>query len=224
MTDLIKKFKRLKRNIKRVSQKEADVAVYDTIKFGHNQVKSRPRLRLAAKVVLGLMLVFLVSRQISSVIAQKKADLVVNGQRILVTSEVSEKPETVIVQKVDLKRSPFETRQPVDGYISQGFRFSHRATDIAASYGSAIHPLGAGRVIFAGRVFDGHGNVVIIDHGDNFKSAYAHLDKIYVGVGNTIETETTIGTVGMTGRTTGPHVHLEVYDNEVAIDPATIFP
>ena len=77
---------------------------------------------------------------------------------------------------------------------------------------------------FAGRVFDGKGNIVVIDHGDGLKSLYAHMGKIEVGVGNTVDTKTAIGTVGLTGHTTGPHVHLEIYDHDVAVNPASVLP
>jgi murein DD-endopeptidase MepM/ murein hydrolase activator NlpD len=50
------------------------------------------------------------------------------------------------------------------------------------------------------------------------------MGKITVGVGDKVDTNMTLGTVGLTGRTTGPHVHLEIYDNDVATNPASILP
>ena len=90
--------------------------------------------------------------------------------------------------------------------------------------GSPIHPLGSGIVEFAGKLVDGKGNVVIVDHGDGLKSLYAHMGRIDVGVGNMVNSSMTIGTVGLTGHTTGPHVHLEIYDNSLMIDPASVLP
>ena len=73
-------------------------------------------------------------------------------------------------------------------------------------------------------VTGGKGNIVIVDHGDGLKSLYAHMGNIYVSVGNEVNPETPLGTVGMTGRTTGPHVHLEIYDKDVAVNPGSILP
>ena len=111
---------------------------------------------------------------------------------------------------------------PIGGHISQGFRNYHRALDITSPLGTPIKPVGAGVVEFAGFTKDGKGNIVIVDHGDGLKTLYAHMGKIYVGVGNQVTTEDVLGTVGLTGRTTGPHVHFEVYDRGFAVNPQNL--
>src|SRR3990172_6140731 len=119
---------------------------------------------------------------------------------------------------------PKKAEIKINGHLTQGYRAYHPAYDIATALGSPIRPLGAGRVEFAGSVTGGKGNIVIVDHGDGLKSLYAHMGNIHVGVGNEVNPETPLGTVGMTGRTTGPHVHLEIYDKGVAVNPSSILP
>ncbi len=65
---------------------------------------------------------------------------------------------------------------------------------------------------------------MIVDHGDGLKSLYAHMNRIDVGVGNMVNASMIIGTVGLTGRTTGPHVHIEIIDNGIQVDPASVLP
>ena len=66
--------------------------------------------------------------------------------------------------------------------------------------------------------------MVVVDHGEGLKSLYAHMGQIQVGVGNEVNSDTVLGKVGLTGRTTGAHVHVELYDNNIAVDPAKILP
>lgn len=219
--------KKLKRNIRRVLGMEANRAIGLGLAFLHLQVRIRPRLRLISLVLVLLMPLHVAAFTFVSYARPKEAEIKILGQPILVAAEgqaKDQKPASEISQTIDFSRSPFEFSQPVNGYLSQGFRSYHRAHDIAADFGAPIHPLGSGVVSFAGRVFDGKGNIVIVDHGDGLKSLYAHMDKINVGVGNLVEPATVLGTVGLTGRTTGPHVHLEIYDNGVIVNPANVLP
>ncbi|MBU2052114.1 M23 family metallopeptidase, partial [Patescibacteria group bacterium] len=70
----------------------------------------------------------------------------------------------------------------------------------------------------------GWGNTVVIDHGNGLKSRYAHMKKIMVIEGDQISKDQSVGTVGLTGWTTGPHLHLEIFQNGRAIDPASVLP
>ena len=205
---------------------EAHQALRLLATFLHLQVKIRPRLRLFTKILIVLAAFFVASSQTVAYLKSKEAQIKINGQAILVAQENDEKgtPEVEISQAVSGRRSPFEFQKPVEGYLSQGYSYYHQAQDIATDLGSAIHPLGTGFVEFAGRVIDGKGNIVIIDHGDELKSLYAHMGKIEVGVGDIVNSDSEIGTVGLTGRTTGPHVHLEIYDNGKLINPDNVLP
>ena len=102
------------------------------------------------------------------------------------------------------------------GYVSSGYKWRrlggttsfHGAIDIAASRGTPIYAAGGGVVILA-RYYGNAGRTVFIDHGGGMTTLYFHMDKILVSVGQTVITGDQIGTIGTTGRTTGPHLHFE---------------
>ncbi|WP_417485017.1 peptidoglycan DD-metalloendopeptidase family protein [Maricaulis salignorans] len=99
----------------------------------------------------------------------------------------------------------------------------HGGTDIAASTGTAISAPGAGTVVHAEMGYNGSerwGNTVEIDHGDGWSTVYAHLDAIGVASGQSVAPGQQIGTVGTTGASTGPHVHVELHFNGERVDPA----
>ena len=76
-----------------------------------------------------------------------------------------------------------------------------------------------GQVITAGYNNGGYGNLVVIEHDNNMKTYYAHLNDIYVNVGDIVKKDDIIGTVGSTGNSTGPHLHFELRVNGVPVDP-----
>ncbi len=102
--------------------------------------------------------------------------------------------------------------RPNGGGISSyyGMRWGrlHKGVDFNGSYGSPVRAVTSGRVISAG--YDGgYGNLVQIRHSDGIVTAYAHMSRILVR-GGTVEAGETIGLVGSTGNSTGPHLHFEV--------------
>ncbi len=108
--------------------------------------------------------------------------------------------------------------------INQAFGFFHPGIDLGASIGDSIKPIKAGIVVEAGYTKDGYGNTVYIDHGNGLGSRYAHLSKIEVKVGDKVDMNTEIGRVGTSGHSTGPHLHLEIHQNGVSINPLTVLP
>jgi hypothetical protein len=106
--------------------------------------------------------------------------------------------------------------------ITQNYRFYHPGLDIDGTTGDIIMPIMKGKVVEAGRSKIGYGNYVVIDHENGYRSLYAHLSKIEVTVGNLVTLETVIGKMGSTGRSSGDHLHLEVYEGEKRINPLTI--
>ena len=99
----------------------------------------------------------------------------------------------------------------------------HGGTDIAAPTGTAIVAPGAGTVIHAAMGYQGSdrwGNTIEIDHGNGWSTVYAHLDAINVATGQTLSAGDQIGTVGTTGASTGPHVHVELHHAGERVDPA----
>ena len=110
--------------------------------------------------------------------------------------------------------SPFGWRiHPILGY-----RKFHTGIDIAVGYGVPIHSAGAGTVIYA-TWMGGYGNVIIVDHGDGLSTLYAHQSSLAVGNGARVARGQTVGYVGSTGFSTGPHLHFEVRVNGNPVDP-----
>ena len=111
---------------------------------------------------------------------------------------------------------------PVNAPITSpfGWRWGrmHEGIDLGAAYGSPIAAAAAGVVIYAGWE-SGYGNLVVIDHGGGLATAYGHQSRIAVSVGQSVSQGETIGYVGSTGHSTGPHLHFEVRVNGQAVDP-----
>lgn len=122
---------------------------------------------------------------------------------------------------------------PVDGRVSSIFglrrffneqaRKPHSGLDIAAPQGTPIKAVAAGKVIESGDFFFS-GNMLYIDHGRGLISLYAHMDEIKVKTGDEILEGQVIGSVGETGRVTGPHLHLAVLLNQTTVDPLLFLP
>lgn len=98
---------------------------------------------------------------------------------------------------------------------------AHLGTDFAAPTGTAVRTVGDGVVEFAG-VQNGFGNVVFVKHRNQHVTVYAHLSRIDVRQGQSVEQGQTLGAVGATGWATGPHLHFEFRVNGVHQDPQTI--
>ncbi len=111
---------------------------------------------------------------------------------------------------------------PAGGPVTSSFGWRwgrmHEGIDIAAGFGASIQAAAAGTVIYAGWE-DGYGNLTIIDHGGALATAYAHQSSIAVSVGQYVEQGASIGAIGSTGHSFGPHLHFEVRVNGSAVDP-----
>ena len=97
-------------------------------------------------------------------------------------------------------------------------RIHHNGIDIAVWYNHEIQATGAGRVVFAGER-GGFGRAVIIDHDYDYRTLYAHNNRLLVNVGDEVQRGDTIALSGSSGRSTGPHLHYEVHKNNRPIDP-----
>lgn len=115
--------------------------------------------------------------------------------------------------------------RPISGVITSRFgvrsnirKSSHTGLDIAASTGTPIGAAASGTVTFSGRK-GSFGNMIVITHGNGVQTYYAHCNSLYVSAGTQVSQGQTIATVGSTGNSTGPHLHLEVRVNGVAYNP-----
>lgn len=94
----------------------------------------------------------------------------------------------------------------------------HKGVDFAGRTGNKIRVMAKGKVTKA-EYSPSYGNLVVIDHGNGFVTKYAHMHKTYVQKGQYLESGDTVGEVGSTGRSTGPHLHYEILYQGKDIDP-----
>ncbi|MFN4293244.1 MAG: peptidoglycan DD-metalloendopeptidase family protein [Thermoflexales bacterium] len=160
------------------------------------------------------------------------------GMRIVVPGGI--KPFVPRVVQVDARRAPASGAGyagpaprfiaggafawPARGYISQGFRYYHRAIDIANAIGIPIYASDGGYVTYAGWSNVGYGYMVQIDHGNGFSTLYAHLSQWYVDPGQAVSRGQIIGAMGSTGNSTGPHLHFEIRYGGVPQNPLLYLP
>ena len=124
--------------------------------------------------------------------------------------------------------------RPANGWVSSGFglradpftgrRSFHRGVDIAAPRGTPVRATQGGRVAAVGRgpVL---GNYVIVSHYmAGYSSLYGHLDRIHVSRGQAVRRGQTLGRIGSTGRSTGPHLHFEIRRGSIQLNPAQLIP
>ncbi|WP_307067313.1 M23 family metallopeptidase [Alkalibacillus filiformis] len=148
-------------------------------------------------------------------------------ERNLVEEEVIEEPRDEIIKegtKVISSRGTGDFAWPaVGGTITStyGPRWGshHDGIDIAGVSNRSILAADNGVVVEAGYHSGGHGNRVIIDHNNGYRTLYAHLSSIGVNVGETVKQGSTIGQMGSTGRSTGVHLHFEVEKNGRTVNP-----
>ncbi len=111
---------------------------------------------------------------------------------------------------------------PVNGPLTSGFGLRwgrlHAGIDVGVPFGTPIRAAASGTVVYSGWL-GGYGNLVVVDHGNGLSTAYAHQQQIYATVGQRVGQGATLGEVGSTGNSTGPHLHFEVRINGSAVDP-----
>lgn len=100
-----------------------------------------------------------------------------------------------------------------------GYARMHTGIDMSAPYGQTIRAAASGRVILAG-TYGGYGNTVIIDHGGGMTTLYAHQSELSVSYGQEVAAADTIGYIGTSGLSTGPHLHFEVRLSGKPVNPA----
>ncbi len=124
--------------------------------------------------------------------------------------------------------------RPVNGYLTAAWgqrsdpfdpsiQETHPGIDISAPLGSKVIAPADGTVIFAGQ-HAGYGNIIVIDHRFGYTTRYAHLQRMDVKVGQQVSRGDVVGYVGRSGRSTGPHLHYEVWRNGICLNPVKFFP
>lgn len=120
---------------------------------------------------------------------------------------------------------PVRLLRPVPGAIGDGFGApreggrTHTGLDFPVPYGTRVGAAGVGVTEFAGWNSGGYGNLVVVRHRLGYATWYAHLSSITTYVGEQVTGGTRLGYVGSTGHSTGPHLHFELRQNAVPIDP-----
>lgn len=128
----------------------------------------------------------------------------------------------------ELDRNATPSGAPIDSYVTSGFggradpfgnggQF-HKGIDFKANVGDPVRAVADGVVSFAG-VKGGYGNAVEIDHGNGYMTRYAHNSRLSVKVGDLIRVGEEVAKAGSTGRSTGAHVHFEVWENGRVVNP-----
>ena len=129
--------------------------------------------------------------------------------------------EAVLAARGELFLWPVSGR--ITSYFGPRWGSFHSGIDIAAPTGTPIAASRGGRVVFAGWR-GSYGNLVIVDHRDGKTTWYAHLSRFAVGAGAWVDRGQTLGFVGSTGRSTGPHVHVEVRVHGQPQNPLNFLP
>lgn len=139
----------------------------------------------------------------------------------------SEKKKFALKKTLQEKRKPFTDNQenlqlqiPVTGIISSNYGWRHdpidgnlkhhSGVDIAVASGTPVKSIAPGKVTFSGNR-GGYGNLVIIEHDSGMVSMYGHNSLLLASTGQLVDTQTTIALSGSTGRSTGPHLHFELW-------------
>lgn len=148
-----------------------------------------------------------------------------------VTTKTTIQKKTTIRQE-DIKKD-LELRSPVINYVitsSFGWRKSpftkkkqfHRGLDLAAPIGTRVLAAADGTVTAVGKYdfLEGCGKTILISHGNHIYTQYVHLGNFYVKRGQNVTVGQAIGTIGVTGRTTGPHLHFELVFKSRTLNPA----
>ncbi len=122
---------------------------------------------------------------------------------------------------------------PINYYLTSPFgnRFHpilrrvefHDGVDLAGPKGKPVYATGKGVVVRVENRKSGYGKNIMIDHGFGYRTRYAHLNKTLVSIGDTVFRGQEIGTLGNTGRSTGPHLHYEVIYKNKKVDPEEFY-
>ena len=137
------------------------------------------------------------------------------------TGDADDKPDQAI--------GHYRFAWPLTGKVSRGFRARgtgdyHDGIDITAAPGTAVRAVAAGTVIFAGKEPQNFGNLVVIDHGHGWQSAYGFLGRVTLAKGDDVRAHERLGTVGHSGRAKRDELHFELRKHNKPVDPLDELP
>ncbi len=170
--------------------------------FEHKNIKKV----LGANIALMALATNLVSAEPAQNFDNTKTEAIVSASVIQLQTEKSAKYPLAVVK------------------VTQGYKIFHPGVDFDGETGDSIYPIKNGVVEAIQFSKYSYGNAVLINHGNQITSLYAHLSKVEVVEGQSVTQETEIGKMGSTGRSTGSHLHLEVRDHGLPINPLTVLP
>lgn len=163
-----------------------------------------------AKLVVGLFIFGVIG---SPIAADFHSDLLASAEEVSLV-------ETPQASPITTER---RYQMPVDLIgVSQEFYGYHPGVDLRAPLGSDVVPITEGVVSEVSYGRWGYGQAILIEHASGYASMYAHVGRIFVEPGSQVDKKTAIAQVGMTGYTTGPHLHLEIYKDGVAVNPKNL--
>jgi len=138
-------------------------------------------------------------------------DVIIIPDGVISTSQITSTKSTKSSSSNVSVSSGYYMKPISGGRKSQGIH-GHNGVDLAAPVGTPIMASASGKVIISrtGGYNGGYGTYVVISHSNGTQTLYAHMSDNYVTVGESVSQGQTIGEIGMTGRTTGPHIHFEV--------------
>ncbi len=117
---------------------------------------------------------------------------------------------------------------PANKHYLSGFDYTpstnHFGIDVAGNEGEAVYATDAGVIVYAGWNNYGYGNMIMVDHGNNFQSLYGHLSAINVVCGQSVGQGDVIGAIGTTGHSSGPHLHFEIRSLSSFVNPHDVLP
>lgn len=151
-----------------------------------------------------------------------------NGQYLIVPGGIKKETQVTVTRKIGTidwtgdagaVSATGQFIRPARGRITQGYSFYHKAIDIAERSGGPIIAADSGTVVAAGWDPSGYGNKVVLDHGNGYQTLYAHLSVIQVRVGQRVNRGDVLGQMGSTGRSTGTHLHFEIRQGGVLLNP-----
>lgn len=169
------------------------------------------------------------AREISLFNGIEEADELVAGTEIIIPNgeeaEAPAAPKKTVAKGAPSKEAPSGYYiKPVKGIKTQGVHDRYKAIDIGAKTGTPIWAMAGGKVIVAKPAGwnGGYGFMVVIQHNNGTQTLYAHMSKVEVTQGQTVTQGDVIGLVGSTGRSTGPHLHVEIRTGNTGISGISI--